>query len=60
MSRTEVECRILTALKEKLVAPDLIAEFMDLIPVKGMPRKDADGVHLELAGDLARILPSAA
>ena len=47
---------------EKLLAdPELGSEAMDLIrsmitQIKVVPRERADGVHLELSGDLARIL----
>ena len=53
--------RRVTDLEKLLADPELGSEAMDLIrsvitEITVVPREDATGVHLELAGDLARIL----
>src|SRR5688572_10296602 len=57
----ELYRRRVADLEKLLVDPELGSEAMDLIrsmitEIKVVPREDAEGVHLELAGDLARIL----
>ena len=57
----ELYRRRVAGLEQLPVDPELGSEAMDLIrsmitEIKVVPREDATGVHLELAGDLARIL----
>ena len=57
----ELYRRRVADLERVLLDPELGSEAMDLIrsmitEIKIVPREDAEGVHLELAGDLARIL----
>jgi site-specific DNA recombinase len=57
----ELYRRRVADLEKLLVDPELGSEAMDLIRsmitgITVVPREDAEGVHLELAGDLARIL----
>ena len=57
----ELYRRRVADLEKLLLDPELGSEAMDLIRsmitgITVVPREDAEGVHLELAGDLARIL----
>ena len=57
----ELYRRRVADLEKLLTDPELGSEAMDLIrsmitEIKVVPREDATGVHLELAGDVARIL----
>jgi site-specific DNA recombinase len=57
----ELYRRRVAELEQLLLDPELGSEAMDLIRsmitgITVVPREDAEGVHLELAGDLARIL----